>query len=116
MAFRIMKKNIELIECSSGMFDTLTYNFEELIRKKRINTSEIIILINEMKFHTETMYPVFDISEFIQESRSIKIVIDLLEQTIAKIQHTLREQALKNLWKFHAELVKYKEELEAQGK
>ena len=50
----------------------------------------------------------------IKNSNDLITLIDFLEQTINKLKHELKDWALADLWKFHAELVKYKEELEAQ--
>lgn len=116
MTMRIMKENQELLECSSSMFDTLAYTFGELIREESVDNPEVINFVKKMQFCSETMFPAFYISDYIQTSEALIIIIDLLDNTIDIIQSTLTKQALLNLWKLHEHFIAYKEELIAQGK
>lgn len=111
MTMSIFAKKKELLECSGGLFETLTYTFEEIFEEKRINNSEIREFLKEMLFCSKTMHPFFDLSEYIKTSKGILILISILEEAIKRMKPTLTEWAFERLIQFHKGLIEHYEEL-----
>lgn len=119
MSSEILNKGKEVLKTSWGIFDSLYYNFLEIAQEQKIleKNRSILELISYMGVINENpCNSCFDIADFIKDSKSAYLLMGLLEETIKKIKHELKDWAIADLWKFHAELVKYKEELESQGK
>ena len=112
MSCNIYINEKKVFKTSCRIFDSLDYGFLE-----ESENSEFAYFITNMEQANEMncCYG-FDIGDFIRSKKSVLILIDLLKKIIHKIKHQLKDWALADLWKFHTELIKYKEELEAQGK
>lgn len=119
MSSEILNNGKEILKTTWGVFDSLYYNFLEIAQEQKIleKNKAILELISYMGVINENPCNYcFDIGDFIKDSKSVYLLMGLLEETIKRIQHHLKDWTLADLWKFHGELVKYKEELESQGK
>lgn len=108
----------EILECSAGLLEDLFYEFQNILREEGLETdnefNSFLIKLNESFFTHGSV--IVDIAAIFHSSDNINFLIKIVAKTIPRIKNGLKEHAIANLWKFHAELVKYKEELEAQGK
>lgn len=118
MSCTIELKDQTILKTSVGVFESLFYEFNKRIEEENIDLNEDFkVFLEKLDKSSLTLGGVcIDIAKIFHSSDNVKLLIHLLEEAILKIGCELRERALDNLWKFHAELVKYKEELEAQGK
>ena len=118
MASSIEINGKRILECSGGVFETLYYTFAEIIEEKLFDTddSEFAKFISKMQLCSEARYPFFNVAKFIKSSKSLSILLEILEEAIKRLQKILIPATIDDLWKLYDELAKYKEELEAQGK
>lgn len=117
MSCNIYINDKRVLKTTSGLFDTLYYSFEEILEQQSIYDIEIKSFMNNMEQANNIGCSYgFDIGENIKTSKNIFLIINLLEETIKKFKPRLKDWAVEDLWKFHGELAKYKEELESQGK
>ncbi|MFA6066664.1 MAG: hypothetical protein WC707_05790 [Candidatus Babeliaceae bacterium] len=116
MSMSIYIQNKKPFKCTSGLFESLTYTLEEISEEQAINDPEINHFLSEMKFTTETMYPIFDVSESLKTAKGVAIVINLLEKAKAKMNCDLTRIGQEILFDFHNGLMEYYQELELKEK
>lgn len=118
MSCTIELKDKTILKTSVGVFESLFYEFKDLIEEQNISVNQEFELFKEkLDDSIFTLGGVcIDIENIFHNSKNLHLLIILLEKTIEKIKHELKDWALADLWKFHGELVKYKKELEAAGK
>lgn len=113
-----IEKNGQIIFRSSiSIFESLYHEIKELVTVENLKTnSEFDIFMEKLDETTFTLGgTTIDIAEIFNNSKNLKILMDLLERSIIKLKPQIRDFVLKDLWNFYGELDKYKEELEAQG-
>ena len=118
MSAEILKNKETILECSSVTFDIMYLNFLEIVEKNPLlgNNTEIKKFMNYMEMYNYQGGSYwFDITNYITSSESAELLINILEQTIVKIQHSISKNAIMSLWSFYEELVKYRDELKARG-
>ena len=118
MSCTIELKDKTILETSVGVFESLFHEFNNLKEKENLQINkEFELFMEKIDNAIFTLGGVcIDIEKIFHNSNNLELVIFLLEITINKIKYELRDRAIENLWKFHGELVKYKEELEALDK
>lgn len=117
MSMEIMIKDKDVFILSGGMFDTICHEFSEIIKNQKLDDDvEIAEFIRAMNFYNETRCPYFDIADFLNTSKGVNMLLDILEQAIKKLQTVFSISAITDLWNFYKELMIYGDELAAQGK
>lgn len=118
MSCIIENKKKEILECSAGLLEDLFHAFNEITREENLSSNnEFDQFLIKLKVAALTHGSIdIDIADIFHSSDNIDLLIKLLEKAIPRIQSGLREHAVVNLWRFRDELIKYREELAAQGK
>ena len=118
MACKVKLENKIILQATSGLIETLYYEFLEETQKKNIvMNTDLENFIDKLQFSYLTLGGErFDIAEIITSSKNLQTIISVLELVINNIKQELAPFALNDLWNFYFELGKYKEELEIQGK
>lgn len=118
MACNVKIGNKIILQATSGLIETLYYEFVEVVQQKKMAmNSDLENFIDKLQFSYLTLGGErFDIAEIITSSKNLQIIMSILELVIDIIKRELADFALKNLWNFYFELEKYKNELESQGK
>lgn len=117
MAGEISINDKDVLNYTSGFFQIIYNEMEEVIREKSKNlTPEMINFMNKMKIHSKGCFPYFDVAEYIKTSDSLQELLSILEETINRLKGAVLETAIASLWDFYKELMIYGDELMAQGK
>ena len=107
----------KIFKTSGGMFEILYYEFEKITEEKGlIKNPEILSFMQAMQLHSKTMFPYFDIAEYINTSILVLILLNILEEAIDKLKNEIYPSAITSFWGFYKELMVYGDELVAQGK
>lgn len=118
MSCLIEKNDKIILECSTGLLEDLFYEFQDIVLEENLKTNpeydHFMIKLDETIFTHGGAF--INITDIFKSSINIYFLITILEKAILKIKPRLKEHAILDLWNFHGELVKYKEELESQGK
>lgn len=117
MSCLIEKNDKIILEGSTGLLEDLFYEFQDIIEEENLKiNSEFDYFMDKLE---KTIFThggaLVDIAAIFHSSENLQLLIMLLEKTIPRIKYGLKEHAILDLWKFHRELVNYKEELEAAG-
>lgn len=112
MSCLIEKNDKIILECSTGLLEDMFYEFQDIIEEENLKiNSEFDYFLDRLEKTILTHGgALVDIAAIFRSSANLQLLIMLLEMTIPRIQHGLKEHAILDLWKFHSELVKYKEE------
>ena len=118
MTCSIKKDGRIIIRSSTSIFESLYHEIKDTVDQEKLKTNkEFDLFIEELDNSVFTMGGVrIDIKEIFTQSSNLTLLIALLERAIYTLKNQVRDYVIVDLWKFHAELIKYKEELEAQEK
>ena len=118
MAASIFKNDDEIFRCSIGIFDSLYNEMNDIVQQEEVETNKEFD--HFMKELDETLFTLggtlIDVEEIFTQSKNLDILISLVERVIYILRSQVQKYVVEKLWKFHAELIKYQEELKAQGK
>lgn len=114
-----IKKNKEIIfRSTAGVFERLYHAMNDIVEQEEVETNEEFD--HFMEKLDETLFTLggtlIDVEKIFTRSKNLELLISLFERAIYMVRSRVRDYVIEDLWKFYAELIKYKEELVAQGK
>ena len=118
MAGSIFKNKVEVFRSSVGVLECLYNEMNDVVEQEEVETNEEFDRFMEKLEETSFTLggTLIDIQRIFTQSKNLDLLITLVERAIYVLRSQVREYVVEKLWKFHAELIKYKEELEAAGK
>ena len=118
MAASIFKNKVEIFRSSVSIFECLYHEMNDVVEQEGVETNEEFDRFMEKLEETSFTLggTLIDIQRIFTQSKNLDLLITLVERAIYVLRSHVREHVIENLWKFHAELIKYQEELKAQGK
>lgn len=118
MTCAIKKNGHILIRRSTSIFESLYHEINDIVEQEEVETNdEFNHFMNELDHSVFTMGGVApDIGHTFTQSANLDILILLLERVIYILRSQVQTYVVEDLWKLHAALIKYKEELVAQGR
>lgn len=119
MSCEILKNGEEILQCSSTTFNLLYVFFTKFFEQYHAlqNNRELAHFMEHMEMYIDKGGSYwFDISNYIKESKNMALLNTMMQQFRIKIGPLTNDKSQAIFASFHAELIKYKEELEAQGR
>ena len=118
MACSIFLKGVRVLRSSNGVWETLQDALKEFIDIENIQLNDELTELIEYHMDMAKCGWGFDVAKVFTTSYNLGFFIYLLDCILPKLEQeqTFADWMQESLWKFYAEIVKYKEELVAQGK
>ena len=114
MAGKITIYDKDVLNYSSGFFETIYNEMEDVIYENQITiTPEISNFMNIMQVHSKGAFPYFNIEKYIKSHEGVVILLNILEEVIHRLDQEgqIYKSLITALWGFYKELMAYGDEL-----